>query len=57
MKAWLCIFFPCVWQHVINYMTEDARMQGLWQCNRCKTVSTGRALELKKEEESHDAER
>lgn len=30
---WLCVFFPCRWQHI---------RFGIWQCTRCKTCSLGR---------------
>lgn len=38
---WLCIFFPCRWLHLFNayhYLNGEC---GIYQCARCKTISTG----------------
>lgn len=35
----LCIFMPHRWQHVANI---NPRQGGLWQCTRCKVLSSGR---------------
>lgn len=40
-----CVFFPCKWLHVCNpavlFDQKPAKVIGLFQCTRCKTLSVG----------------
>lgn len=47
MSEWLCVLLhaTCKWIHIVN-ISESI---GLWQCQRCKIVSKGRAIYQTKE--------
>ncbi len=37
---WLCIFLPHKWLHIM-----DIGDKGLWQCMRCREISSGQTIE------------
>jgi hypothetical protein len=42
MRAWLCLFIPCRWRFHFNVPADsEARPMGVYQCDRCKTLSVG----------------
>lgn len=40
--AWLCWVFDCRLVHVLDLLTVDGKVRGLWQCSRCGVLRPGR---------------
>lgn len=49
-----CRFGTCTWTHVHSVVNPNGTRYGVYQCPRCKTISTGVAREEEEEEKTVD---